>query len=106
MYQKLILFQFMEWNFFKINKFWGQISINKISINKNSKIMKLITCDSSQVVHSSYKKKWDILTLHKKFFSPIFVIQIKIGLNIICSRWSYTWGLNPFCMTTCLHFTL
>jgi len=65
-------FQFMEWKI-KKTKFWGQISINMISINKNPKIMKLITCNSSQDVHSSYKKKWDILTLcKKKIFTYFF----------------------------------
>jgi len=58
MYQKNIFLQFMEWKI-KISKFWGQISINKISMNKTTKFIKLVTCDSSQDVHSSYKKKWD-----------------------------------------------
>ena len=33
--------------------------------------MKLITCESSQDVNSSYKKKWDILISQKKFFFPL-----------------------------------
>jgi len=66
-YHKHFNLQFlMEWKI-KISKFWGQISINKILMNKNPKFMKLVTYDSSQDVHPSYKKKWDILTFHKKF---------------------------------------
>jgi len=56
----------MEWKI-KSSKFWVQISINKNSMDKNPKFMKLIICDSSQNVHSSYKKKWNIVTFHKMF---------------------------------------
>jgi len=58
--------QFMEWKV-QNSKFWGQISINKISININLKFMKLVAYDSSQDVNSFYKKKWNILASHKKF---------------------------------------
>jgi len=53
----------------KISKFWGHFSINKISMNKNSKTHETLTCDSSQDVHSSYKKKCEKVFFSEKFHS-------------------------------------
>jgi len=60
-------------------------------MNKNSKFIKLVACESSQNLHFSYKKKWDILTSSKKKFHRNF-IQIIIGLKIDHFKWNYTWG--------------
>ena len=86
----LFFLQFMEWKL-KFSKFWGHFSINKISMNKKSKIHETLTCDSSQDVHSSYKKKCDILTFHKKFFFHRNFIQIIMGLKIVYLKWNFTW---------------
>jgi len=59
--------------------------MNKISINKNLNFIILVICDSIQDVHSSYKKKWNILASHKSLFLYRNFIQIKIGLNIVHS---------------------
>jgi hypothetical protein len=85
-----IFLQFMEWKL-EFSKFWGHFSINKISMNKNSKIHEFLTCDSSQDVHSFYKKKCDILTFHKKFFFHRNFIQIITGLKIVYLKWNFTW---------------